>query len=462
MPALHVGSVTRRWESLEPDDRGFALGLLAVLPLTLWWLGWYPGFLSGDSIDQWGQVIRFDISNQHPAFHTSLMWLATRVRTSPGAVTLLQVLAMAVVLAVAARRLVQLGSRPWAAGLVAIAIASLPAVGATTIALWKDVPFTIAMVWAFTELLGYAARPERWSAIAPAVRMGGALSLVWLFRHNGFITVVIIGVVLVWRLRRARGALIGFLGALVGVVAAVNLILYPLIDVDRTSIQPATVFVSDVAASFVNEPQNFTADEVDYLASIAPLDVWRSRYECHDSTPLVFSPDFNSSAIIADPGRFRELVVATYLRDPDTVLGHRWCAASYLVVPWQTGSAYFHRLPFEIPENEYGITRRPVSDRAHAVTLAVYRWAEAPGRLWLTWRPGLVVWAAAIALALAAARGRAARLALPVTLIVAHIANVALTTPAQEFRFAFPIYVMSLVLIGVTIVRRGPTEAPGR
>jgi len=73
-----------------------------------------------------------------------------------------------------------------------------------------------------------------------------------------------------------------------------------------------------------------------------------------------------------------------------------------------------------------------------------------------------VVWAAAIALALAAARGRAARLALPVTLIVAHIANVALTTPAQEFRFAFPIYVMSLVLIGVTIVRRGPTEAPGR
>ena len=54
--------------------------------------------------------------------------------------------------------------------------------------------------------------------------------------------------------------------------------------------------------------------------------------------------------------------------------------------------------------------------------------------------------------------GRARGLALPVALIVAQTANVALTTPAQEFRFAFPTYVMSLVLIGVTIVRVGPTD----
>ena len=212
-------------------------------------------------------------------------------------------------------------------------VASLPMVGATTIALWKDVPFTIAMVWAFTELLGYAAHPDRWSRIAPAVRLGVALSLVWLFRHNGFITVVIIGSLLLGHLRRERRALVGFVASLVGSIAAVNLILYPLIDVDRTSIQPATVFVSDVAASFVHEPTNFTVDEVGYLASIAPLDVWRSQYDCHDSTPLLFSPDFNRGAIIAEPAEFRDLVIATYLRDPDTVLGHRWCAASYLVVP---------------------------------------------------------------------------------------------------------------------------------
>lgn len=458
MPAPRLGPAARRWEALKPEDRGFAWGLVAALPLMVWWLGWFPGFLSSDSIDQWGQVIRFDISNQHPAFHTWLMWLATRVWTNPGAVTLLQVLAMTVVLAIVARRLVQLGAHPWVAGLMVFVVASLPMVGATTIALWKDVPFTIAMVWAFTELLGYAAHPDRWSRIAPAVRLGVALSLVWLFRHNGFITVVIIGSLLLGHLRRERRALVGFVASLVGSIAAVNLILYPLIDVDRTSIQPATVFVSDVAASFVHEPTNFTVDEVGYLASIAPLDVWRSQYDCHDSTPLLFSPDFNRGAIIAEPAEFRDLVIATYLRDPDTVLGHRWCAASYLVVPWQSGSAYFHRPPFEIPPNEYGVSRRPVSDRANAATFAMWRWVDVPGRLWFTWRPGVAVWSAAIALSVAVKRGRARGLALPVALIVAQTANVALTTPAQEFRFAFPTYVMSLVLIGVTIVRVGPTD----
>ncbi len=445
--------LARRWARLGADNRGFILGAMSVVPLAVWWLGWYPGFFSSDSIDQWGQVLRFEISNQHPAFHTWVMWLVTRVWTGPGMVTLIQVAALALVLAVVARRLVQLGARPWAAGLVVIAIAALPAVGATTVALWKDVPFAIAMLWAFAELLGLAARPERWDRLAPSVRLGFALALVWLFRHNGFITVVIIGAAVVWRLRHRRRVLAGFTAALVGSVAVVNLVLFPIVGVDRTAIQPATVFVSDVAASLVHEPSNFDAGEVAYLETIAPLEVWRERYDCHDSTPLVFAAEFDRGVILDDPGRFRDLVVATYLRDPDTVAGHRWCAAAYLVVPWQTGSAYFHRPPFAIPDNPYGIVRRPLSDRAYDLTFAMYQWAEAPDRLWFTWRPGIAVWAAVIALGLAVARRRARGLVWPAGIVCAHLANVALTTPAQEFRFAFPIYLMSFALAAAAMAR---------
>jgi len=432
------------------------LGSLSLFPPLLWWLGWFPGFVSSDTVDQLGQVERSEFSNQHPAIHTILMWIVTRVWDHPGAISLIQVMLLAAVLAFLAGRLSELGLAPgWAGGLV-VAIAALPAVSATTIAIWKDVPFTIALLWAFGETLGFAARPERWEQRWPPIRLGLAVGAVWLLRHNGFLTTVPFLATLVWLRRRKRSGVFPAAGAAGAVVVAVTLLLYPLMGVDRGSIEPATVFISDVAASYRHEPGNFDEAEVDYLASIAPLDVWRTGYDCHDSTPLVFSPEFDAEVIAADPGRFRRLVADTYLRDLDTVLGHRWCAASYLVVPWQPDDGYFHRPPFEIAPNDLGIVRRPISDRAYAVTLAVFRWAEPAGRLWLTWRPGLAIVGGLAVLAWMGWRRRLNGLGPGIALFGFQLANVAVTTPAEEFRFAFGLYVIGLLWIAVAVARLLP------
>lgn len=433
-----------------------------MLPLLVWWLGWFPGFVSGDSVDQLGQVASGRYNNQHPAFHSMTMWLVTRLWDHAGMVTLVQVLAMAGVLAMAARRLAQLGTPWWAAGVTAAAIAALPAVGVTTIAVWKDVPFTIALVWALAELLGLAADPGGWDRRWPPLRIGAALALVWLFRHNGFITVVLFGAALVWVLRRRRRTLALVAAPVVGAVVFVNLVLFPLVGVERASIQPASVFASDVAASLVHNPGRFSAEEREYLATIAPLETWARLYDCHDSTPLVFSPEFDRHAIIGDPGRFRSLVVRTYVRDPLTVAGHRWCVASFLFVPPQPADAYFHRPPFDIAANDLGIERRPVSHRLYSATLRVFDWASLADRLWLTWRPALAVWLAAAVFTVLAWRRRLAGFGLTMALIGAHLVNVMGTSPAQEFRFGFPIYVMCLLSVPLLWRVRIEPPAAGR
>jgi hypothetical protein len=431
------------------EHRAFAVGLVSVLPLLVWWLGWFPGFVSGDSVDQLGQVARGRFTNQHPAFHTMVMWLLTRLWDHAGMVTLAQVLAMAAVLAVAARRLAQLGVPAWLAGGSAVAVAALPAVGTTTIALWKDVPFTIALLWALTELLGLAADPSGWERRGPPLRLGAALALVWLFRHNGFITVVLLGAALAWLLRHRRRALALVAAPLVAGVAAVNLVLFPLVGVERASIQPASVFIGDVAASFVHNPSRFGADDTAYLSAVAPPEVWRRLYDCRDTTPLVFSDEFARGVILRDAARFRSIVVRTYLRDPLTVAGHRWCVASFLFVPPQPSGAYFHRPPFDVHPNDLGIERRPISPRAFAATFRVFQWAEPDGRLWLTWRPALALWAAAAAVGLLARRRALTGLVPVLVLVGAHVVNVVATSPAQEFRFGFPVYVMCLLLVPV-------------
>ncbi len=448
-----------------------ALALLAAVPLLVWWLGWFPGFVSSDSVDQLGQARRFEFANAHPAFHTFAIWAVTRLWDSAGAVSLAQVMAMTGLLALAARRLARLGVPWWLAGGTAVAVAALPAVATTTISLWKDVAFSLALLWAFTELLALAADEERfWERRWPPLRLGAALGLAWLFRHNGFLTVApFLGILAVWARPRARRVVPTV--ATVGVmVLGVNFVLYPLLDVERAGIEPGAVFISDVAASFRHEPSNFDDDEREYLASIAPLGVWQGLYDCHDSTPLAFSPNFDSSVITADPAEFRSLAIRTYLRDLDTVLGHRWCAADYLLWPPQPRGAYFHRPPFDIAANDLGIVRDPISERAFDLTFDVFQWVEPNGRLWLTWRPALAVWLGLATFAGAAFRPRLRILLLPGALFVLHLANVAATTPAQEFRFAFPLYLIGLLAAPLWwLVARpadadltGPGEAPER
>ncbi len=136
-------------------------------------------------------------------------------------------------------------------------------------------------------------------------------------------------------------------------------------------------------------------------------------------------------------------MIRTLLRDPDTVLGHRWCAASYLLVPPQPEGSYFQRPPFDIAANEAGFRRNPISDRAFSLTEEIFRWAEGP--LWLTWRPALAVWLGIITYVGVALRPSLRRLLWPGALLAFQLLNVALTTPAQEFRFAYPIYIGALM-----------------
>ncbi len=454
-----VARLLRRWRD-SPEALACILGLAASIPLFVWWLGWFPGFLSSDSIDQLGQAERFRFNNFHPAFHTLYLWMIMLIWESPGAITLLQAAGMAAMLALSARRLVQLGvPLPLAVGTVWVLAAS-PAVATTTISVWKDVPYTLALLWVFSELLLMARDPQRfWNSRWGPLRIGLGLVLVWLFRHNGFVTVVIVGVALGigyrahWRRVAVAGAVVG--GSVLGVVGG----LYSALSVDRASIAPAEVYAADVAAALKNEPDNFSDSELQYLATIAPLDVWVDRYDCTESTPLVFDPEFKGGVIRKDQLPFATLVIRTMLRDPDSVLGHRICMSSYLFWPPQNPDAYFHRPPFDIPANDLGVIRDPISYRAYAATKWVYVWAEPSERLWLTWRPALVVWGAAFTCLGLLWRRRLRRLMWAAVPLGAQLVNVAATAPAQEFRSAFGIYVMAVLLMTLLWLVARPDRA---
>lgn len=429
----------------DPDARGFRLSLLTFLPLFVWWLGWFPGILSSDSIDQLTQVESGDINNFHPAAHTISMWIITRIWDSPGAVSLVQVALVALLLSLIAKRLIQLGVPMWGAVATVWVVALLPAVGPMVVAIWKDVPFTLAFLWAFSELLLLARlREEYWKAWQNPARLGTAFAAMWLFRHNGLLTVVVVAIVLAWAYRSQWRRTSIALAALAAILIFVQGPVFWLFSVDASDPAAAELLIGDVAASLVHEPGNFSSEELEYLESIAPREVWEELYDCDNANRILFDERFDKLRIRNNPGPFMRLAIKTAVRDTDTVLGHRWCTASYLLVPPQPSTSYLQRPPFEIFQNDLGISREPLSDAAFDVTLEIFQFAEPSGRLWLTWRPAIVVWLSVGAYAALAWRRRS-RLLWPGLLLAAHTFNVAATTLSHQFRLAFPIYVGGLL-----------------
>ncbi len=460
--------------SRRPPSANLALwlGWLSVLPLLVWWLGWFPGMLSSDSVDQMGQAARFDFFNFHPIFHTFSLWVVTSVWDHTGVVTLVQVVVLAGLLGLVARRLTQVGVPWWLSVGAAWVTAALPMVATMTITVWKDVPYTLALVWAFTELVLLARDRDRfWGSFAGPLRLGAALGLIWAFRPNGKITVILLVIALAIGFRHQWKSLLATIGTVIGIGVIVPAVLLVVLPVHAGTIEPAEVFMSDVASVVVHDPDWFDTDDLALIEAVGPLDVWSSEYMCTDSTPLVFHPEFDTSVARDDPWTYRSLVARSVLTHVPIVAGHRLCAASYLFWPVQPSEAFLHRPPFQIPPNTLGIARAPISDHAYKFTLAQYQWIEQDSRIWFTWRPALVILAGIATYVAIAFRRRLRPLLWAGALIAAQFINVAATTPAQEFRYAFGLYVLSLLSLPLWWLVIRPesahvavpwTEAPAR
>lgn len=433
----------------------WSLAGLAALPPFIWWLGWSPGFASSDTIDQWTQLTTESYVNHHPAIHTFLMDVVSVDGSYPGLVTLVQVLVFGLLMAYSAKWLVAAGVPTWLAVGAAWLLGLSPAIAPTTISLWKDIPFGLFFLWAWIELLALAVDDTRARGWGSPLRLGLAFAGIALFRANGILTVLPMLGLLIWLQREHIRFALRVAVTSAGVWLVVSIPLYGLLDVGGSSIEPATVFLPEIAASFTSEPETFSQEEIDLLKAVAPLEVWETSYGCYDSTPLVFNPLFRASVVTQDPDAYRGLEFRVLLRDLDSVIGHRLCAANFLYWPQQPADAYFHRPDYEIPQNEVGLVRDPVSQEALEITDAIWRWAEPDSRLWLTWRPAIILIPALAAIGLFAFIGSRRRFLIPAALFVIHLMNVAATSPAQEFRYAYPLYLtgaLTLALVWPALV----------
>ena len=133
------------------------IGIWALYLVAFW-----PGLMSQDSIAQWEQVAKNSFANNYPSFHTLTNWLITRVWLSPAAIAAAQIIALAVIFSLTMVELGRWGIASRVRAYVTAVFCLSPVNGMMAVSLWKDIPYTCAMLGLFTVLLRSVRSEGRW------------------------------------------------------------------------------------------------------------------------------------------------------------------------------------------------------------------------------------------------------------------------------------------------------------
>ncbi len=120
--------------------------VVSLAILTLYFLSFYPGILTADSLDQWSQMHNFVFSDIHPVFHTLIIYLITRIWANPAAVVIFQVLYFSFALAIVFSYFKSRGLSSILLIILLVLVTINPISGTMVVTIWKDVLYTINLL----------------------------------------------------------------------------------------------------------------------------------------------------------------------------------------------------------------------------------------------------------------------------------------------------------------------------
>lgn len=422
---------------------------------VLYFLAFYPGMMSRDSLDQWIEVVAFRFDDWHPAFSSWLYWLLTRLWFSPAVICLTQMLALSVVFAFGMIKLEKRGLPSWALLLITLFFSLFPLNGFLTNTLFKDVPFSIAILLLFLLTTEIVESKGAWLA-KPANILGLALTLAFitLIRHNGVLTALAtLGGLGVFYFAYARKLLL-LAFCYLTLVFLVKGPLYRSLNVQGHSYALEILLTHQIAA-VLHSGQQPTLEEAQVLNKVLPLALWKEKYQPYTSDPLVFDPQYNYT-YLTQPTSRAALIETWYSlvrRNVAALLEHQ---ASVSELVWrldQSKLSYTYAAHPLIDPNPQGLATASVLPFFKEFLVRAYNYSR--HRSWsriVLYRPALYLYAIGLLALLSCWQVRQVSYLLTVLPIASVAAGVLFTIPVQHVRYLYPVFLLAPFFAGFSLL----------
>ncbi len=353
-----------RWSYLVEEPRTISsiqafrsCFLIILVGQIIYWLAYYPGGFNLDALGQWDQAHGLaQLNNWHPILTTAFYWLVTRIADSLALCIFTQILFFSFSLARLLTDLYNAGISIRIITLIAVAAAVNPAIGLNNACLFKDVPFTIAIIWAYIFLIKLYLSNGEWLKNPRNVCLMTIDCLVMiLIRHNGiFFAFPVFIVLMIAYKKQIKSVLVSFI-LLCSCIVLVEGPIFKYLNVTQHNNvigEAVGVPMGIMANALVNDSENIPEEVRSFLYDIADNSSWVDNYIVGEWDSCKW--EFGGGDLFVDEslGRFLDLTIKTIQACPDT--SYKAIKENTRVV-WQIWG-YGKWMPYVyVEENEYGI-----------------------------------------------------------------------------------------------------------
>lgn len=151
-----------------------------------------PGNMSYDTYNQVSQLKGIIPYNTwHPIGHTLFVGLLLKIWNNYAVITIFQIVFFAAVTSSFYTFLLRRNIKWQIIYFSAIIMAALPSVGINIVTQWKDIPFTVGLIWGTLILLRMSLEENYFHRIINAVEFTACMLIISLFRFNGILAFII-------------------------------------------------------------------------------------------------------------------------------------------------------------------------------------------------------------------------------------------------------------------------------
>jgi len=423
----------------------FASSIKYALPLGIVWgiylLAFFPGMMSADSMVQWEQVLSGRFVDHHPAFHTFLLWLLTRIYLSPAVIAIAQIIALALISGLWFVFFERIGIRRWVIWFIVFIFAVIPVNGTMVNTLWKDIPYSIAILGLTLIIASIVATQGEWIvSISTRIILGVTATLVMLLRHDGVavgvgtLAILFIAYPFRWKSWLVSCLICAFL--YFGIRGPV----YQWVGVEKSStlVEASLSFYSVAAYATPGSESDLVVSSIGLLSPNWNCSI-RSKL-----TPEASGVDLNRSITSVQ-------VMENIIRHlPNLLAYYGRCARSLEWIVWDPNGEVRNASHVEVLDdpNPYGIFPDSQIPAVRAwITNWVIKTSHNTNLNWFIWRPALFLYLNLLVAAVLIIRNHHLKFGLlPVPILIQSI-TFSLILAEPNFRYHYAVYLVSLISV---------------